>query len=142
MYGLYSYSENPYSTSPSNLYGRDVVEAFSILDSSNVATGYAVASVEPITSADVAAGGYAYSVARVEAFTSADASTVATTYAVSVTENFNPISVQVVGVAYQITHVEPIIMGSVEIGGGWFIINDNQTPNWSQIDNSQPTVFT
>jgi hypothetical protein len=137
MYGLYSYSENPYSTSPSNLYGRDVVETFSVLDSSDVATSYAVARVEPITSADTIIGGYFYPVTRVEAFTSSDASTVATTYAVSVTENFNPISVQVVGVAYQITQVEPITLANAQLGGGWFVINANQTPNWTIINNGQ-----
>jgi len=137
MYGLYSYSENPYSTSPSNLYGRDVVEAFSVLDSSDVASNYTVARVEPIISADIIIGGYFYPVARVEAFTSADASTVATTYAVSVTENFNPISVQVVGVAYTATQVEPIVIGNDQIVGGWFVINADQTPNWTIINNGQ-----
>jgi hypothetical protein len=137
MYGLYSYSEKPYSTSASELFGRDIVEAFSVLDSSDVATSYVVTRVEPITSADDVNGGYAYYVDRVEAFTSADGSTVATTYAVSVAENFNPLSVQVVGVAYQLTHVEPITLANAQLSGGWFIINDNQTPNWSQIDNGQ-----
>ena len=142
MYGLYSYSQNPYSTSPSNLYGRDIVEAFSVLDSSDVVSNYNVARVEPITSADAVTGGYAYNVAKVEAFTAADASTVVANYAASVAENFNPNSLDVCGVAYKITQVEQIVRGSAEIGGGWFVINDNQTPNWIQIDNSQPTVFT
>ena len=128
-------------------YPVSILEAISsISDSPLGLPTYIVSVTEGSTIANTQIGGWNVSV--VENSTIVDNKTVVAAFVSTVSENINSNDLPSVIASFVSSIKEGTTIIDTPLGGGWFIINDNQTitwvslndsqtPNWVQINNSQ-----
>ena len=126
MYGLNSYSRAPYAAFNTVYIGSVTENIISETDSEAVIASFVAAITEAIT------------ISNVNGFS----------LAALITENLNLTETKTVIASFNSIINESFSISDVPFGGGWFVINDNQTitwvslndsqtPNWTQINNSQ-----
>jgi hypothetical protein len=117
-------------------YPVSILEAISSLtDSSLGLPTYAVSVNEGSTIANTQIGGWNVSV--VENSTIVDNKTVVAAFISSIAENVNSADLPSVIASFVSSIKEGTTINDAPLGGGWFVINDNQTITWIPINNSQ-----
>jgi len=118
-----------------------ILEAISSLtDNSLGLPTFAVSVSEGSTIANTQIGGWNVSV--LENSSIIDNKTVIAAFVSSITENLNPADKPTTIAAFNSIINESFAINDLPLGGGWFIINDNQTITWVSLDDTQTPNWT
>jgi hypothetical protein len=119
------------------VYPVSLADSLSLTDAPNVTSLFITTVAETMTVSESMTGGFFYGVVTADTATITDTTTAQYAFGPTVAETLTAVDTVPATAIYRPAILETVTLTDAPIGRGWFIIVDDQNPNWVQINNDQ-----